>query len=111
MYYKREDQDRWLGPGKVIFQDGKVVFILHGGVFIRVSPNRLIKAGEEILGSSGKGASRGDEFKEPSQIHQPSHMNDSEEALSEVIQLQPSTELEVSTPSTEIDAVPTGTNR
>ena len=35
---------RWLGPGKVVFQDGHVIFVRHGGVFVRVSPNRLIKA-------------------------------------------------------------------
>ena len=39
--YKREGRDRWLRPGKVVFQDGKVVFIRHSGVFVRVSPNRL----------------------------------------------------------------------
>ena len=39
VYYKREGQEKWLGPGKVVFQDGKVVFVRHGGVFVRVSPN------------------------------------------------------------------------
>ena len=48
VYYKRSDQDRWLGPGKVVFQDGRVVFVRHGGTFVRVSPNRLIKAGNEL---------------------------------------------------------------
>ena len=43
MFYKREGKERWLGPGKVVFQDGKVVFVRHGGVFVRVSPNRLQK--------------------------------------------------------------------
>ena len=32
-----------MGPAKVVFQDGKVVFIRHGGIFVRVSPNRLTK--------------------------------------------------------------------
>ena len=27
----------------VVFQDGKVVFVRHGGIFVRVSPNRLGK--------------------------------------------------------------------
>ena len=44
VFYKREGRDRWLGPGKVVFQDGKLVFVRHGGSFVRVSPNRLIKA-------------------------------------------------------------------
>ena len=43
VFYKREEKERWLGPGKVVFQDGKVVFVRHGGVFVRVSPNRLQK--------------------------------------------------------------------
>ena len=41
MFYKREGKERWLGPATVIFQDGKVVFVRHGGIFVRVSPNRL----------------------------------------------------------------------
>ncbi len=48
VYYKREDSDRWLGPAKVVFQDGKVVFVRHGSVFVRVSPNRLSKCGQEF---------------------------------------------------------------
>ncbi|XP_053390667.1 uncharacterized protein LOC128553511 [Mercenaria mercenaria] len=43
VFYKREGRERWLGPGKVVFQDGKVVFVRHGAVFVRVSPNRLQK--------------------------------------------------------------------
>lgn len=49
VFYKREGKERWLGPGKVVFQDGKVVFVRHGGVFVRVSPNRLIKSGTEFM--------------------------------------------------------------
>ena len=41
--YKREEKERWSGPGKVILQDGKVVFIRHGWSFVRVSLNRLLK--------------------------------------------------------------------
>ena len=41
MFYKREGKERWLGPATVVFQDGKVVFVRHGGIFVRVSPNRL----------------------------------------------------------------------
>ena len=40
--YKHGGNDRWIGPGKVVFQDGKVIFVRHGGTFVRVSPNRLI---------------------------------------------------------------------
>ena len=48
VYYKREGHNKWLGPGKVVFQDGKVIFVRHGGSFVRVSPNRLMKAGNEF---------------------------------------------------------------
>jgi len=56
VFYKREGKDRWLGPGKVIFQDGKVVFVRHGGVFVRVSPNRLclVNSGFDNLEAKGK---------------------------------------------------------
>ena len=48
VYYVREGQDKWLGPAKVMFQDGKVIFLRHGGFVIRVSANRLIKVGDEL---------------------------------------------------------------
>ena len=53
VFYKREGHDRWLGPGKVICQDGKLIFVRHGGVIVRVSPNRLIKQGSEFEVGSG----------------------------------------------------------
>ena len=49
VFYKRPGKEKWLGPGKVVFQDGKVVFVRHGGVFVRVSPNHLIKDTKEAL--------------------------------------------------------------
>ena len=33
----------WLGPARVIAQDGKVIFIRHGSYLIRVTPNRVYK--------------------------------------------------------------------
>jgi len=48
VFYKREGKERWLGPGKVVFQDGKVVFVRHGAVFVRVSPNRLQKISRNV---------------------------------------------------------------
>ena len=36
MYYKRKDDIKWKGPGKVIGQDGPVVFIRHRGFYIKV---------------------------------------------------------------------------
>ena len=48
VYYKRDRCDTWLGPARVIFQDGKIVFIRHGGFWIKVSINRVVKAGSEF---------------------------------------------------------------
>ena len=33
----------WLGPATVVAQDGKVIFVRHGGNLIRLSPNRIQK--------------------------------------------------------------------
>ena len=41
VYYKREFSDRWKGPATVIGQDGKQVFIRHGGNVVRVHPCKL----------------------------------------------------------------------
>ena len=43
VYYKRENSNKWHGPGTVICKDGKIIFVRHGGVFVRVSTNRLLK--------------------------------------------------------------------
>lgn len=31
-FYKREGKERWLGPAKVVLQDGKVVFVKNGNI-------------------------------------------------------------------------------
>ena len=54
VFYKREGKEWWLGPGKVVFQDGKVVFVRHGSVFVRVSPNRLCKIEDNTTGRNAK---------------------------------------------------------
>ena len=64
VYYKRENHTKWLGPGKVVFQDGKVVFIRHGGVFVRVSPNRIIRANEQFSNNNDKHDERNNETKD-----------------------------------------------
>ena len=35
VFYKWEGKDWWLRPGKVIFRDGKVVFVRYGGVYTK----------------------------------------------------------------------------
>ena len=41
VYYKRNDDDRWRGPGVVIGRDGKQVLVRHGGTYVRVHVCRL----------------------------------------------------------------------
>ena len=43
VYYKRADCTEWKGPGVVIGQDGVVVFVRHGGTYVRVHHSRLRK--------------------------------------------------------------------
>ena len=37
-----------MGPGKVLFQDGKIIFVRHGMTYVRVSANRIVKKGCEF---------------------------------------------------------------
>jgi hypothetical protein len=48
VYYKRDHGEKWFGPGRVMFQDGKVIFVRQGAYFVRVSANRITKVGEEL---------------------------------------------------------------
>ena len=48
VYYVREGQTKWNGPAHVMFQDGKIIFLRHGGFVVKVSANRLKKAGDEL---------------------------------------------------------------
>ena len=43
VYYKRLEAKEWKGPGIVLGQDGVVVFVKHGGTYVRVHRNRLRK--------------------------------------------------------------------
>ena len=51
VFYKRDESNKWKGPGKVLGQDGKVVFVRHGNIYVRVHPCRLIRVGEEFHNS------------------------------------------------------------
>lgn len=50
--YKRENNERWIGPAKVLFQDGKVIWIRHGDYIVKVSPTRLQKASSMDTGDT-----------------------------------------------------------
>ena len=47
VFYKRPDSTEWKGPGSVIGQDGSVVFVRHGGTYVRVHTCRLTKVKEK----------------------------------------------------------------
>ena len=42
-FTNRKEKSVGLDQGRLFFQDGKVVFVRHGGIFVRVSPNSLQK--------------------------------------------------------------------
>ena len=48
VYYKRVDTTEWKGPGTVIGQDGVVIFVRHGGTYIRVHHSRLRKVNDPL---------------------------------------------------------------
>ena len=55
VWYRKRDGDRAMGPGKVIFQDGKVIFLRHGSQFIQISANRIVRKDKEF-GREEKGS-------------------------------------------------------
>ena len=61
VFYKRDDSNRWRGPGKVIGQDGKVVFIRHGSQLVRVATCRIIKTNNHVNGLDKQCAETKDE--------------------------------------------------
>lgn len=85
VYYKREGKDRWLGPGRVVFQDGKVVFVRHGGVFVRVSPNRLQKIKEDCSQSDQQKKSELPETTDSRKERKPDQQETSEQETKSVV--------------------------
>ena len=52
VYYKRMDCNEWKGPGVVIGRDGVVIFVRHGGTYVRVHHCRLRKAKDHYTDKS-----------------------------------------------------------
>ncbi|XP_064629342.1 uncharacterized protein LOC135488628 [Lineus longissimus] len=59
VYYRRPDNTEWKGPGTVIGQDGKIVFIRHGGNLVRVHISRLQLVNQQRSHSAMTGDSSG----------------------------------------------------
>ena len=47
-FYKRENDPEFKGPAKVIFQDGKIIWLRHGSYCCKVSINRLQPVSDEL---------------------------------------------------------------
>lgn len=131
VYFKREDSKKWHGPGRVIAQDGKVVFVRHGSGYIRVHPCRLIKVGQELttkedgaVQSEHKGAVKpdkttqnlsGSQHKRSSNREQRPYEKDSESEDDEITQRSSNEVMEIVLPqqasgNAENDVPPTATN-
>ena len=53
--FKRNEADRWLGPGTVIGWENKQVLVKHGGTYVRVNPSRLtLYPGAHEVSNEGK---------------------------------------------------------
>lgn len=53
VYYKRNNQNGWHGPGRVIGQDGQNVLVKHGSYYVRVHPCRV-----QLIDSNVEGTRR-----------------------------------------------------
>lgn len=64
VYYKRDNSHRWRGPGKVLGQDNKIVFVRHGDQLVRVSTCRLVRVGQEFSQSAAHVADKSEASEE-----------------------------------------------
>jgi hypothetical protein len=51
VYYKRNDNNEWHGPAKVLGKDAQQYLLKHGGVYIRVHPCRMQLTSTEASGT------------------------------------------------------------
>ena len=47
-FYKRDKDEDFLGPAKVILQDGKIIWLRHGSYVCKVSINRIVPVSDEL---------------------------------------------------------------
>ena len=46
VYYKRDNEKRWRGPGTVIGTDKKIIFVRHGGTFVRCHRCQVVQVND-----------------------------------------------------------------
>ena len=49
VYFKRDRQEGWEGPARVVFQDNKIILVRQGGFFYKVSANRIKPAHDDLV--------------------------------------------------------------
>ena len=77
VFYKRDDSNRWRGPGKVIGQDGKILFIRHGSQLVRVATCRALKMDAHM--SNNENEEKLTTMNEHISMQQISHQNEMED--------------------------------
>lgn len=50
-FYRRERDEEFRGPAKVVCQDGKIIWLRHGSYCVKVSVNRLLPVKDELAAS------------------------------------------------------------
>ena len=48
IYYKRQKEDIWRGPGSVVAKESKFIFVKHGGELVKVHPVSAMKVPREM---------------------------------------------------------------
>ena len=72
VYFKRENEEFWRGPARVVYQDGKVLSIVQNGVGYKASVNRVLKVGQEFNKNGDDNLEKDDNDKIQKEIQQQS---------------------------------------
>ena len=82
--YKRDDSNRWRGPGSIIGVDGKVAFIKHGSRLVRAPKCRLVLVNPHNEGRNMKLSNAQDNILKDNSDHQ------RHESLNDTVEENPS---------------------
>ena len=84
VFYKRDDNNHWRGPGSIIGVDGKVAFIKHGSRLVRVPKCRLVLINPDTEGRSMKLSNAQDNISKDNSDHR------RHESLNDTVEENPS---------------------